>query len=67
MCICIVMYNAHFPVSFVLLAVVGEHILWCIIILYQPRLVEALLRVMRILLCSYCAMPVIVLCYLILF
>jgi hypothetical protein len=41
MCICNVMFNVHFPIcSFVLLAVVGDHVLWRVSILYQQRLVE---------------------------
>jgi hypothetical protein len=59
MYICNVMYKVHFLLYllFVFLAVVGKHDLRCfVIIIYQPRLVEGLPRVMRILLCSYCAM-----------
>jgi hypothetical protein len=64
-----VLYNVYFPISsFDFLAVVGEHdSRCCVIILYQPRLVEVLPRVVRIFLYFYCAMPVTVLCYLILF
>jgi hypothetical protein len=54
------MYNVYFlSLHFVLLAVVCEHDLRCFVIIFnQPRLIEGLLEVVQILLCSYCAMPV---------